>query len=135
MTQANHAIVHEFFAALSRGSLPSDLLAPDMTAWTALSGTSDLARFRAGIELLASLFAEPFRYTVDSLTAEEDRVAAEVRAAGTLIGGEHYGNRYVFMFRIREGKIASVAEHTNVVLVREKLAPLLAAAMARTRQA
>jgi ketosteroid isomerase-like protein len=129
MSQANHDIVHTFFAALSRGEVPNDLVAPDMTAWTALSGTSNLARFEAGIRMLASLFSEPFLYTVDSLTAEEDRVAAEVRAAGTLIGGEHYENRYVFMFRIRDGKIVAVAEHTNVVLVRDKLVPLLASAV------
>jgi uncharacterized protein len=127
MSQANHVIVHAFFAGLSRGEVPSDLVSPDMTAWTALSGTSSLARFEGGIRMLASLFSGPFLYTVDSLTAEEDRVAAEVRAAGTLIGGEHYENRYVFMFRIRAGKIVAVAEHTNVVLVRDKLAPLLAA--------
>ncbi|RJF90603.1 nuclear transport factor 2 family protein [Sphingomonas cavernae] len=131
MTQTNHQIVRDFFSAISRGETPDDLFTPDMTGWTASSGTSEKARFLGGIRLLASIFSEPFQYSVKSLTAEEDRVVAEVHGAGTLVSGEAYENDYAFVFRIRDGQIASIAEHTNVALVREKLYPLLAAAMAK----
>lgn len=131
MTQSNHQLVRDFFAALSTGNLPDELLTPDMTAWTTTSGASDKAHFQGGVKLLASIFSGSLRYSIDSLTAEEDRVAAEVQSRGTLVNGEDFHNTHVFMFRIRDGRIASVAEHMNAFIVREKLVPLLQAAMGR----
>ena len=131
--ESNHQIVRDFFAAISRGETPDVLFTEDMTGWTASSGTSEKARFLGGIRLLASIFDGPYGYTVRSLTAEEDRVAAEVHGAGTLINGEPYANDYVFLFRIRDGRIAAIAEHSNTVLVREKLHPLLAEVMAKAK--
>jgi hypothetical protein len=131
MTRSNHQLVRDFFTALSTGNLPDALLTPDMTAWTTTSGASDKARFQGGIKLLASIFSGSLRYSIDSLTAEEDRVAAEVQSRGTLVNGEDFHNTHVFMFRIRDGRVASVAEHMNALIVREQLAPLLQAAMAK----
>ena len=107
---------------------------PDMVAWTTSSGAwSDKARFQYGIKLLASIFNGGLSYTIDSLTAEADRIAAEVHSRGTLINGEEYRGRYVFMLRVRDGRIASVAEHNDPGPVREKLGPLLKAALQETR--
>ncbi len=112
--QTNHQLARVFFEALSKGEIPDALLTSDMTAWTTSSGAwSDKARFQYGIKLLASIFDGGLAYTVDSLTAEDDRVAAEVQSHGTLINGEDYHGRYVFMLRIRDGRIASVAEHND----------------------
>jgi hypothetical protein len=83
------------------------------------------------VKILQSLFQAGLNYSVDSLTAEEDRVAAEVQASGQLKSGEDYRNTYVFVFRIRNGRIASVAEHSNSIVVREKIIPLLQAAAKR----
>jgi uncharacterized protein len=130
MSTENHLIARAFFAALSAGRVPDELLTPDMTAWTTTSGEFDKARYQGGVQLLASLFPAGYAYTVDSLTGEEDRVAAEVHAEGVLSTGEPFANRYVFMLRIRDGRVASVAEHFNPGPVRDKLAPLIQAAMA-----
>jgi ketosteroid isomerase-like protein len=127
--QTNQQLARLFFEALSKGEIPDALLTSDMTAWTTSSGAwSDKARFQYGIKLLASIFKGGLAYTVDSLTAEEDRVAAEVQSQGTLTNGEDYRGRYLFMLRIRDGRIASVAEHNDPRAVREKLGPLLQAA-------
>jgi ketosteroid isomerase-like protein len=132
MTEANHRIAHEFFEALSKGEVPDSLLAPDLTVWTTSTGSaSDKARFQSGIKLLASVFNGNFLYTVDALTAEEDRVAAEVQARGILINGDEYHMRYVFMLRIRDGRIASIAEHNNPGPVKAQLGPLMQALMAK----
>lgn len=132
MSNANHQIARSFFDALSRGDVPDTLLAPDMTFWSTSSGAaSDKARFQYGIKLLASIFAGGLTYTVDSLTAEEDRVAAEVQSRGTLINGEQYHGRYVFVLRIRDRRIAAVAEHNDPGPVRERLGPLLRAALGK----
>jgi uncharacterized protein len=131
MSSANHQIVREYFTGLSSGNLPDTLFTPDMTVWTTTSGTSPGKKYLGGVKLLQSLFKGGLLYTIDSLTAEGDRVAAEVQARGTLLDGQDYHNTYVFMFRIRDGRIAAVAEHFNPAPVREKLGPLMQAAMAK----
>ena len=129
MAHDNHELARRFFAALSSGTLPDDLLTPDMTVWTTTFGTSGKARYQAGIKVLASLFPGGISYTVDSLTAEDDRVAAEVQGRGTLANGEVYHNTYAYFLRIRDGRIASVIEHFNPDPTRQQIGPLLQAAM------
>lgn len=132
MTQANHQIARKFFAALSSGNMPDELLTDDMTAWTTTTpAPAEKAWYQGGVKLLGSIFDGGCTYTVDSLTAEDDRVAAEVHADGTLVNGEKFHNVYVFMLRIRDGRIASVAEHFDPNPVVEKLVPLLMAAMGK----
>jgi uncharacterized protein len=134
MTRPSHTLARDFFEALSAGDLPDSLLTADMTAWTTSSGTwSDKARFQGGIKLLASIFQGGLKYTIDSLTAEDDRIAAEVQSKGTLINGDEYQARYVFMLRVRDGRIASVSEHNDPRAVKEKLAPLMQEALSKRR--
>ena len=125
MNQPTHQLVRDFFAAMSTGSLSNQLFTDDMSAWTTTSGKSPKEKYMAGVRILQSLFPAGLSYTIDSLTAEEYRVAAEVQSRGTLANGEPFHNVYVFMFRIRDGRIASVAEHFNPQIVREKIVPLL----------
>ena len=69
MTQTAHDLARRFFAALSAGNLPDELLTDDMAAWTTSSGaTSDKARYQGGVRLLASIFNGGIAYEVDSLT-------------------------------------------------------------------
>lgn len=132
MTQANHQLARAFFAAVTRGDLPDAMLTPDMTGWLTTQGTIDKATYQNAIKLLAAMCARPLAFTIDSLTAEDDRVVAEVRSEGTLINGEPYSNTYVYVFRMRDGRIASVAEHFNALIVREKLIPLMKTVTAKT---
>ncbi len=125
MTDDNHQRVRDFLAALERGELPDALVTPDMSAWTLTSGDTDKERFAGGVKVLSAIFGGTLVYHIDALTAEEDRVVAEVRSEGTLISGEAFGNVHVFSFRIRDGRIAHVAEFMNPVAVQEKLVPLL----------
>ena len=60
-------------------------------------------------------------------------MVAEFRSKGTLVSGEAYQNDYLFLFRIRDGRIAYVGEYFNPDIVREKIAPAMAAAVARSR--
>jgi ketosteroid isomerase-like protein len=133
MSGSHHQLVRKFFAALSTGNLPDDLLADDMTVWTTTSGFAGAAKakYQGAVKLLQSLFPDGLAYRIDSITAEDDRVAAEVQAHGTLSNGELYENNYVFIFRIREMRIASLAEHFNALIVRDKINPLIVAAMSK----
>jgi uncharacterized protein len=134
MNRSNHQLVRDFFAALSTGDLPDELFTQDVTVWTITSGASDKTKYQGGVKMLQSLFRGGLSYKVDSLTAEDDRVAAEVRAQGTLVNGEEYHNTYVFIFRIRDARIARIAEYFNAIVMREKLTPLIQAAMNKRAQ-
>lgn len=130
MSHPNHQVARKFFTALFSGDLRDDLLAPGMTAWTTL-GPIDKANYQGGVKALASLFVGGLNHTIDSLTAEEDRVAAEIRSSGRFADGDVYENVYVFMLRIRDGRVASVAEHMNPDPVVKKILPRMQALMAK----
>jgi ketosteroid isomerase-like protein len=127
----NYQLARDYFAAVTRGELPDELLTPDMTGWITTGGTMDKAGYQRLVRLLAAMCDGPLAFTIDSLTADEDRVVAEARSEGVLINGEVYRNTYVFVFRIRDGRIASVAEHYNALIAQEKLVPLMKDAAAR----
>jgi len=133
MTATHHQIVREFLAALSKGELADDMLTSDFSGWTVLSGPVDKATYQAAFKLLSGIFQEGPVPTIHSLTAEEDRVVAEFRSNGTLLNGDAYQNDYLFLFRVRDGRIAYVGEYFNPDIVREKIAPAMAAAMARSK--
>ena len=134
MTASNHRIVREFLAALSGGELSDEMLTPDFSGWTVLSGPVDKATYQGAFKVFSSIFEKGPVLTIHSLTAEEDRVVAEFRSDGILANGDSYQNDYLFLFRVRGGRIAYVGEYFNPDIVRAKIAPAMAAAMASVRR-
>ena len=120
-----YQLVHDFFDAVSAGELPDALLADDMTGWITTGGTMPKSSYQGLIRILAQMCVEPIRFTIDSITAEEDRAVAEVRSTARLVNGEDYAQTYIYVFRIRDGRIAAVAEHYNALISEEKLIPLM----------
>lgn len=131
MKEQNYDLARAYFAAVSKGALPDELLTPDMTGWITTAGSMDKAAYQGLIKILGKMLDGPLAFTIHSLTADEDRVVAEAVSEGRLINGETYRQTYVFVFRIRDGKIAAVAEHYNALIAQEKLVPLMREAMAR----
>ena len=125
MTRASHDIARAYFAAVEAGDLPDALLTDDFSAWITTGGEMDKAAYQGAIRFLASVCREPIRFEIDAITAEEDRVIAEARSTATLVSGEPYAQTYVFAMRIRDGRIAHVAEHYNALETQEKLVPLM----------
>src|SRR5262245_47584178 len=78
LTQASHQLVHDFFAAVTAGELPDAMLTPDMTARTTTQGRMDKTAYQQVIRLLATMSKQPLVFTIDSITAEEDRIVAEL---------------------------------------------------------
>jgi catechol 2,3-dioxygenase-like lactoylglutathione lyase family enzyme/ketosteroid isomerase-like protein len=122
----NRELVGDFFAGVSNGELPGRLFAPDFTAWTTGGGMSG-ASYLSSVPLLKKVFADGPHFTFDSFTGEEDRVLVEARNEGRLIDGEPFHQRYVFVFRIRDGRIVSIAEHFDADVARRQLVPLIQA--------
>jgi ketosteroid isomerase-like protein len=133
MARTHHEIVRDFLATLSGGELTDDMITADFSGWTVLSGPVDKATYQGAFKVFSKIFREGPVPTIHSLTAEDDRVVAEFRSEGTLLNGDAYRNDYLFLFRIRDGRIAYVGEYFNPDVVREKIAPAVAAAMARSR--
>jgi ketosteroid isomerase-like protein len=121
-------IVRAFFDAVTAGELPDAMLTEDMTAWTTTQGQMSKQAYQGVIRILRKISSVPLTFIVDSVTAEEDRICAELHSHGVLINGETYENTYFFAFRVRDGRIAHVSEHFNALIVQEKMMPLVGAA-------
>jgi uncharacterized protein len=126
VSHPNYAVAEAYLAAVTAGDLPDSLLTDDMTAWLTTQGPVSKAAYQGAIRLFARMAASPIRFTVDAMTAQDDRVVIEAHSQATLINGEAYGNTYVFSLRVRDGRIAWIAEHFNALIAQEKLFPLAA---------
>lgn len=126
MSHPNYAVAEAYLAAVTAGDLPDSMLTDDMTAWLTTQGPISKAAYQGAIRLFARMTQSPIRFTVDAMTAQDDRVVIEAHSEATLINGEAYGNTYVFSIRVRDGRIAWIAEHFNALIAQEKLLPLAA---------
>ena len=126
MTQVNHAIVRRFIAAMSDGAITGDLVTGDFHVW--IVGSEEMAGRQSyidGIALLPKVFPAKLRFEIKSLTAEDDRVIAEFSGEGATRGGEVYRNDYLYLFRIRDGKVCFLAEWLNLDAMRGVLIPAM----------
>jgi len=128
--ETSYRIAHEFLTAVMAGDLPDVMLTPDMTAWITTGGSVSKRSYQRMNRMMKVMCATPLVFTVQAMTADEDRVVIEATSAATLVSGEDYRQTYVFVLRLRDGKIAAVAEHYNALVAQEKLLPLMAAAKA-----
>jgi ketosteroid isomerase-like protein len=126
MPPSNYAVAGAYLSAVTAGDLPDSLLTDDMTAWLTTQGPVSKSDYQSAIRLLARMCQTPIRFTVNAITAEDDRVVIEAQSQATLINGEQYANTYVFSLRVRDGRIAWIAEHYNPLVAQEKLFPLAA---------
>ncbi len=133
-TNPAHRLAREFLAAIGRGEITDKLVAPDFTAWTLTSGDSDLPRFAGGVKMLAAAVVGDLVYEIDSLTAEGDRVVAEVRSDWELVTGQRAQNRHVFLLTLRDGRVASMSEYMDPAVPREILGPLIQQLLAKAQQ-
>ena len=123
-------LIEAFFGGMSAGALPAGLMAEEFTAWTTSSGPMPSGRYLRAPALLRAVFAEGLQFDILSVTAEEQRAAAEVLSLGVFADGTVYRNNYLFMFHFRDGCIVSVAEHFDPRPVTELLIPRMQAALA-----
>jgi ketosteroid isomerase-like protein len=63
-------------------------------------------------------------FTLHALTAEGDRVAAEVESYAPVTNGKIYNNHYHMLFEIRDGKIAVVKEYADTAHAHEVFADM-----------
>lgn len=126
----NRELVRQFIANLNAGTPDLALFTPDWTVWTLSTGTDEAgADDLAGNRLLMSLFPAGLSYTAQSIMVDGDRAAARMVGQGTLHTGETYRNDYVFLFELRDGRIARIEEFFDTRPVAEQIIPLMMAGL------
>lgn len=133
MARSTLDLVTRFFADLNDGKPDAAIFTPDWVVWTLSTGAdtpgpSDLEANK----LLLSLFPDGLRYDVHSVIVDGDRAAARASARGVLENGGEYRNDYVFLFEIRDGRIARIEEFFDTKAVEKDLLPLLMKAMGQS---
>ena len=122
MLDTNKALVRRYFDAIRAADLAAlaDVLHPEVRVW--LPGVGDLPGLvLEGRKPVLDDFEQTVRQLYDqmqpeilSLTAEDDRVAAELRMRGRVVRtGSRYENHYFFLFWIRDGRITQIHEHLD----------------------
>lgn len=118
--EANKAVVRRYFELYEGGDPRAAIaLLTEDASWD-VPGRSELAGRQTRAQVEAMLTGElPFdgvlRFRIHDLIAEGDRVAARVESMGTLKNGGEYNNFYVFIFTVRDGRVASVIEQTDTL--------------------
>lgn len=118
-------IARAFIAASEAGAFPVGLVHDDLTAWTTLQPDHGLAAYAGSLAWMRAATGGTLSFTIDAITTSPERAIIEARSTATLSNGEEYANTYVFVLGLREGRIASVREHNNALVVQQKLMPLL----------
>jgi ketosteroid isomerase-like protein len=131
---SNKRLVSSYFEAIGAADLEriASMMAPDLRFRCAGgTGARDSVVFNSPDELLVDLrhnlgqLYDPdvgIAPEILNLTAEEDRVAAEVRIRGrSAHTGEPYDNLYAFLFWIRDGRFSEIHEHLDTAYAVQKL--------------
>ena len=128
-TARNETIVRDAFQRWAAGdNVFQQLLAPDIV-WT-IPGSGSVARTYRGMKdfvenasvPLVSRLATPLVPQVQRIWAVEDRVMIRFDAAATTTGGHPYRNQFVWLFRMRDGKVVEAEAFLDLVAYEQVVA-------------
>lgn len=118
-------VVQRWFDLIARGDAQAafGLFTDDVVYH--LKGTTPVSGVYRGLPEIVDDFFTPWRkqivgdivLTVDELIGDGERVVALARGKAKTIHGLPYDNDYVFVFRLRSGKISEVVEYLDTALV------------------
>lgn len=117
----NEAIVREAFEAWSAGGNVFELLAPDVV-WT-IHGSGPVADTYRGVEdfvqrgaaPLVSRLATPLKPELHHIWAAGDRIVIRFDASATTTSGAPYRNRFVWIFRMKDGSVVEAEAFLDLV--------------------
>ena len=133
MTAAeNKELLRRVFAETAKGNgRPFVDMMADNVRWTII-GTTSWSRTYVGkqsvirdlLAPLAANFNGPNIVTAERFIGEDDLVAVEGRNHSVTRRGDAYANRYGWIFRFIDGKVAEITEYTDTDLIARVLDPL-----------
>ena len=132
MSEQSKQVVVSFIEAMGRSdpAAAAACLTPDATTvakgFSKFAGVRDYDRILATIEWFKHAVPTGLSPTINTITAEGDRVAVEFEGNATLANGKSYCNQYCMVFTLRDGRIKHVNEYFCTILADEVLYPLVA---------
>ena len=131
MNERNKQVVLAFIEAM--GSSDAAAAAPclDPDAFTLAKGFGKFAGIRrydtivGTIDAFKTLVPTGLRPTIQSVTADGDRVVVEFEGNAVASNGEPYCNQYCMVFTMRDGRIIQVNEYFCTILADKVLWPLV----------
>ena len=127
MSKENEAVAVKFVTAMGENDpvAAAETLAPEAFAeargYSNFAGKRNASMMIGGIEAFKALLPDGLRFTILSVTSNEDTVVVECEGNATTCAGTQYRNHYCFVHRLKGGKIVEVREyfcgaHANEVL-------------------
>jgi ketosteroid isomerase-like protein len=119
----NKQVIVDYFHEQSVAGLGSALryLADDATWW--VPGQWELSGLYTKAQLAAAIDQLPYdgllTFDIAGMTAEDERVAAEIRVRGRLKDGRSFDFWIHFLFTVRDGLIRSVKEYVDSQYTRQ----------------
>lgn len=119
LEQRNKQLVRDFFAIMNRGDVPAIVAAYADDGYlltmggTLISGKFSRAQIQAAAGQIYEVFPHGLSFTIDAMTAEDERVAVEAHSQGQHVSGVVYTNEYHFLFVFRDGKLAVLKEYMD----------------------
>jgi ketosteroid isomerase-like protein len=124
-TDTNKQLVRNAFEALGRSDARplTDLMRDDF-AWI-IEGQSRFSRRYEGkeavkrdlLDMLFQAFATPYRFTIDEIIAEGERVVVLGHGEVKTKAGMDYNNSYCFVLKLADGKLTELREYLDTALV------------------
>ena len=119
-------IAIDYVRNIANGGIDEKYLADDMCAWSITSRWMPRATYWPRLRNVKAIFATPLEMTIDSTTAQPDRVVIQAHSRGMLFTGEEYTNDYLFLIEFNEqGQIRHAREYFDPVRLRTILMPAL----------
>jgi ketosteroid isomerase-like protein len=131
-SDANKAVIEALFATTNEGGDILPFLADDATWWVpghwALGGTYRKDELGPIFDKVFALMDIRPHFTINAITAEDDRVGVDCDGKGRFKDGTLYHNTYHFLFRLSDGKVVSGKEFMNTAYMSQTLADQLSGA-------
>lgn len=126
LVEENERVVRAFLDTVERGASIAAMLTEDFTWYIPGKGRlgGRYTRDELG-KLLGPFFAMiegPVRFSVNHVTAQDDRVAVDCESYAAMRRGGEYRNTYHFLFRLREGRIFEIKEFLDTGYMEQLLA-------------
>lgn len=117
-------IASAFITNIGQGGVDRRFYADDLTAWSPLMGTITLDEYLPKLEIVSKVWSRPLQVTIDTITAQENRVVIQARSSGQLFNGREYANTYLFLVEFdADSRIRHVREYFDPDPVRTILQP------------
>lgn len=126
--EENKRIVREFLNHFKTSNADGliDGMTEDATWWVngkrhlfPSAGTKTKAEAASMFRNMLAAYSNGLDMKIIDMIGEEDSVAVEARSQATTHSGKIYENEYFILFKIRDTKIASAREYTDLMHVQE----------------